>query len=152
MKPSLQYCGTICRQETLWVQNSHLIFLPIQKFSPFQVPEKKYRPFCKSIICRTRSLTNTFAEKQRFSEPCVLALKVKTICKRNAALSLELTRCIFFLYIANNGAELQPGNPFSSLELSHRGNSTELLTILLSTRATSCCMEGCLFVPAAQLA
>lgn len=98
MKPSLQHCGTICRQETPWVQNSHLIFLPIQKFSPFQVPEKKYRPFCKSIMCRTRSLTNTFAEQQRFSEPCVLALEVKTICKRNAALSLELTRCIFFFY------------------------------------------------------
>lgn len=132
MKPSLQHCGTICRQETPWVQNSHLILLPIERFSPFKVPEKKNRPFCKSIICRTRPLTSTFSEKQGILKSCVLALEVKTMCERNTALFLELTKD-FFLHTENKRSELQPGKPFSHPKLFHRGDSTEPLTMMLST-------------------
>lgn len=41
LKPSLQHCGTICRQETPYMQSSHLILLPIQGFFSFQDARKK---------------------------------------------------------------------------------------------------------------
>ncbi|OWK17801.1 KIF18A, partial [Cervus elaphus hippelaphus] len=44
--------------------------------------------FYKSIVCKTRTLTNMFAENQGLcKKPCVLALEVQTMCQGNAGTS-----------------------------------------------------------------
>ena len=90
LKPSLQHCGPIWRQETPTHAKQPLdpfshsgIFFPLSRCQ-----KGRTGLFYKSIVCKTRTLKNMFAENQGLcKKSCVLALKVQTMCQGNAGTS-----------------------------------------------------------------